>query len=171
MANRLTPRHRKFLNAIDAGQTPGEAYRHIGGKGNDANKLASQMLALPQVREEYERRQAKAAEQAALSRETILNRWEEAYAFAKEAKDTNNVVRILEQEGKITGLYVDKTEDVSKSKGITPDDASKLVATIVAALMPVLAKYRVPETEAALALQGAFAPQAGAERSGTSRVQ
>lgn len=173
MANRLTPRHRKFLNLLDQGKTPAEAY--LGSlpsgmaAGKDPVKLASQMLAIGVVRAEHEKRQTKAAEAAQLSGAKVIERWEALYAKASTNNDSVTVARVLENQGKIVGLYIEKTEDVSKGSSLTDQDAAKLVATVVMALMPVLAKYRVPESEATQALQASFAPHLSTDTHGAGR--
>ena len=162
VAKHLTPRQIQFLNGLDKGMTPADAYRAAGGKGGNPVHLASKMLAQPLVRVERDRRLAEATAQAKLTGDKIIARWEDLYDTAKQNNDSVTVARVLENQGKITGLYVERTEDLTKSKILSPDDATKIITAVLTALTPLLTAHNVPESQAIQALRLVFSPSAKA---------
>ena len=137
MTDKLTPRHKAFLAAYRASgyENASKAYASVYTTCRTPDQAAANCLRLPQVRAELDRVQAEDAEASKLGLQRIVQEWEALLIDAKQGNDPVTRARALENMGKIAGVYIEKTEDVTKSSPVDPAGLTKLIEAIV----PVIA--------------------------------
>ena len=158
MAKRLTARQRAFLrHYIAAGlEDQGAAYLKAGFRAQYPSQAAAHCLKLQHVAAELERLQAVMSKVAGDDAKRIMDELQATLTFARTNNDTNNRLRAIDIWAKLTGQYVEKHEDVSRNAGEPSEIAAKLAATVITAILPILTRYQVPQTEVQQALAGAF---------------
>ena len=109
-----------------------EAARRAGYKGNDQTlaAIAAENLRKPKIREEIDRRIAKATAAANVTIEKILWELQVTYERASEAGKFSAAVRCLELQGKYLKMFSDRIEHVQSIEEVSNEELSQLLREI-----------------------------------------
>jgi len=123
----LTPKQEAFARAFASGDydSASAAFRAVYGQGNRTDKSvwenASQLLANVKVRSRVEDIRSKAAKSAKFTLEGYLNEFADLYRKCQEKDNMGAAVAAWEKIGKACGFYVERTEDVTPERQMTPE--------------------------------------------------
>jgi phage terminase small subunit len=109
-----------------------EAARRAGYRGNDRTLAAISIenLGKPMIREEVDRRIAKATAAANVTIEKILWELQATYEKASDAGNYSAAVRCLELQGKYLKMFSDRIEHVQSIEETTTEELMQLLREI-----------------------------------------
>ena len=132
---RLTAKQAAFIkwycsSAVNMNGT--EAARRAGYRGNDRTlaAISIQNLGKPMIREEVDRRIAKATAAANVTIERVLWELQVTYERASEAGKYSAAVRCLELQGKYLKMFLDRIEHVQSIEETSTADLIQLIREI-----------------------------------------
>jgi phage terminase small subunit len=111
---KLTPKQSRFCEEYCKDLNATAAARRAGYSAHTANEKGSQLMALPHVRAEVDRLQAEIAAANAVTVQSLLEEAEEARRMARGKENASGMVAATTLKAKLTGLMVEKTEDIVK---------------------------------------------------------
>lgn len=161
LPKRLTARQRAFLKHYIAQgrENAAAAYTAAGFTSNRPDVQASVLLKNPLIQAELDKLEKAAADELKVDVKWVVRKFQGLLTKAEENNDTTNAMRATENLGKISGAYIERTEDVTKSHGSPEEIGAKLAQAVVTAILPVLTRYAVPKIEVEQALVLVFGTQ------------
>jgi Terminase small subunit len=108
----LTPRQSAYITGVLSGLSETAAARQAGYGAAYSKKAASRAGTLPAVKAAIEQEQAKLREEAKYDVQQAVQEIDKAVVFACQQKNPMSIAKLLENKGKLFGLYVDRYQEV-----------------------------------------------------------
>jgi phage terminase small subunit len=131
------PRHEKFAQLVASGIRPAEAYISLGYSRNGAAQSAAKLLQRTDVRKRLDEILASAAQsvaaEVAFDQKRVLSRLDVLGRKAEELKQISAAVRCEELIGKERGMFVERSEQVTKIRSVKDMEMEEIEALIAEA--------------------------------------
>jgi hypothetical protein len=131
------PRHEKFAQLVASGVRPGEAYVALGYSKNGAAQSAAKLVQRTDVRKRLDEILASAAQsvaaEVAFDQKRVLSRLDVLGRKAEELKQISAAVRCEELIGKERGMFVERSEQVTKIRSVKDMEMEEIEALITEA--------------------------------------
>ncbi len=124
---KLSPKQERFVEEYILDWNGAQAAIRAGYSEKTARNIACETLAKPYVKKALEAKLAEIRAKTTVTRGLLVDRAHEIQDMARVDRDLGAALRANEQIAKLTGIWVDKSEDVTEPK-VSKDDEEAIMA-------------------------------------------
>ena len=106
----LTPRQQRYVSFVLSGLSEAESARQAGYGPAYSKKAPSRVGAIPAVKAAIQQEQIQLRQRARYDVEQAVAEIDKAVVFAYQQKNSMAIAKLLENKGKLFGLYIDRAE-------------------------------------------------------------